>query len=283
MGKILIVDDHPKTRGMLRRHLARAGYDILEVENGKLALEEIRKNLPDIVLLDVMMPGITGFEVCQQLLNMPQHNLTYIIMLSAVSSSEQKVEGLDKGADDYVTKPFDVEELLARIRVGIRTVKKKRDAVIDPLTNLYNRSFFNKCLKREVDRIQRYQRQLSLIVGDIDHFKQVNDTYGHLVGDMVLIEVSNIIKQHCRQSDLPVRWGGEEFAILLPETELTGSVIVAERIRTAIEQHLFETVKHVTISFGVSTFLSSEQDLLQRADLALYEAKGKGRNQVGVK
>lgn len=280
MEKILIVDDHPKTRGMLRRHLTRAGYDTLEVENGTSALEAIRRDLPDVVLLDVMMPGITGFEVCQQLLSMPQHNLMYIIMLSAISNSEQKVEGLDKGADDYMTKPFDIEELLARIRVGIRTVKKKRDAIIDPLTSLYNRHFFNKCLKREVDRIQRYQRQLSLIVGDIDYFKQVNDTYGHLVGDTVLVTVSEIIRQHCRQSDLPVRWGGEEFAILLPETGLAGSVVVAERIRAAIEQTLFKTVQHVTISFGVATFLSDEQDLLQRADSALYQAKGQGRNQV---
>lgn len=239
-------------------------------------------NLPDVVLLDVMMPGITGFEVCQQLLNTPQHNLTYIIMLSAISDSEQKVEGLDKGADDYVTKPFDIDELLARIRVGIRTVKKKRDAIVDPLTNLYNKNFFNKCLIREVERTKRHQRQLSLIVGDIDHFKRVNDTYGHLVGDAVLVEVSRLIRQHCRQSDLPVRWGGEEFAVLLPETGLTGGVVVAERIRNSVEKNHFDIVKRITVSFGVASLISETQDLMQRADEALYQAKRQGRNRVVV-
>ena len=139
----------------------------------------------------------------------------------------------------------------------MRTVKKKRDAVIDPLTNLYNKSFFDRCLRREVDRTQRYQRPLSLILGDIDHFKEVNDTYGHLAGDMILIEVSKVIRRYCRQSDLPARWGGEEFAVLLPETGLTGSVIVAERIRSAIESTIFNRVGRVTISFGRASSSSS--------------------------
>lgn len=280
MEKILIVDDNEKMRKMLRRHLSRAGYEVAEAADGSGALEEIKTNLPDVVLLDVMMPDMTGFDVCERLRNTPRNELVYLIILTGVATEEHKVQGLDAGADDYVTKPFNVEELLARVRVGLRTVKKKREAVIDPLTKLYNRNFFDSYLAQEVEKAKRYQRELSLIMGDIDRFKQFNDTYGHLVGDRVLTAVSQILRMHCRQSDIAVRWGGEELAVLLPETGREGAETVAERIRQAVEENQFDDIHRITISLGVAELKTDGRDLLSRADDALYKAKEAGRNRV---
>jgi diguanylate cyclase (GGDEF)-like protein len=284
MSKILIVDDNVKTRKMLRRHLTKGGYKVSEAENGKVALEKIRDELPEVVLLDVMMPDMTGFEVCQQLHKTPQYELIYIIMLTALTDSEYKIEGLDNGADDYVTKPFDISELFARIRVGERTTIKKREATIDGLTKVYNRNYFDMYLAQEVSRSKRYKRELSLIITDIDHFKQVNDTYGHLTGDTVLQEFTQIIMQQCRKSDLIARFGGEEFIILLPETPLEGGIIVAERMCQQIATHTFQEAEHITASFGVANLIMDRdgRELLRRADCVLYKAKKNGRNQVVV-
>lgn len=282
MKKILIVDDNPKARKMLRRHLVKLDYEVVEAENGETALKKIQQYLPDVVLLDVMIRDMTGFEVCKQLRNIPQADLLYIIMLTTVTGSEHTIQGLDEGADDYITKPFDIGELLARIRVGFRTVKKKRHAIIDTLTRLYNRNFFDTYLTREIDRVRRYQRNVVLIMIDLDHFKKVNDTYGHLVGDAVLTDIGKILRFQCRQSDIPVRWGGEEFVVLLPETELSGGCILAERIRQAIEGHEFESVASMTASLGIAGLSPSGQELIKRADMALYEAKRRGRNRVFV-
>jgi diguanylate cyclase (GGDEF)-like protein len=280
MSKILIVDDNAKTRKMLHRHLKKENYEILEAENGQFALEKIRAELPEVVLLDVMMPDMSGFDVCQQLRKTPQHELVYIIMLTALTSNENKIEGLDLGADDYVIKPFDIYELLARIRVGERTVTKKRDAIIDELTKTYNKTYFNMYIAQEINRSERYHHELSLIIADIDYFKKVNDNYGHLVGDKVLKEVAQVIIQQCRVSDLVARWGGEEFVILLPETDLENGKLVAERICQAIATHTFEEVQHLTMSFGVATLATDGNNLLERADTALYQAKKSGRNRV---
>jgi len=284
MSKVLIVDDNLKTRKMLRRHLLKNGYETLEAENGHVALESVKENLPEVVLLDVMMPDMTGIEVCQKLRQTPHYELVYIIMLTALTSSEQKVEGLDQGADDYITKPFDVYELMAHIRVGERTVIKKREATIDGLTKAFNKSYFNMYLAQEVNRTQRYKRHLSLIMSDIDHFKKINDTYGHLVGDSVLQAVTQIIMQQCRRSDLVARFGGEEFVILLLETPLEGGKTAAEKIRQAIASYTFEKIQSLTMSFGVASLTTDidGQELLHQADVALYEAKKNGRNQVVV-
>jgi two-component system, cell cycle response regulator len=284
MSKILIVDDNVKTRKMLRRHLIKEGYEVSEAENGKMTLEKIRDELPEVVLLDVMMPDMTGFDVCQQLRKTPQYELIYIIMLTALTGSEYKIEGLDKGADDYVTKPFDISELFARIRVGERTAIKKREATIDGLTKVYNRNYFEMYLAQEVSRTKRYKRELSLIITDIDYFKRINDTYGHLTGDTVLQEFAQIMMQQCRRSDLIARFGGEEFIILLPETPLKGGIIVAERMCQRIAAHTFQEVEHITASFGVASLITDGdgREMLRRADSALYQAKNNGRNQVVI-
>jgi len=284
MSKILVVDDNLNTRKMLCRHLTKSGYEVSETDRGKIALEKIKEELPEVILLDVMMPDMTGFEVCQQLRKTPQYELIYIIMLTALTDSKYKIEGLDKGADDYVTKPFDISELLARIRVGERTAIKKREATIDGLTKVYNRNYFDMYLAQEVSRAKRYKRELSLIITDIDLFKNINDTYGHLTGDTVLQEFTQIIMQQCRRSDLVARFGGEEFIILLPETPLKGGTIVAERMCERIDAHIFQEVKHITASFGVASLITDRdgRELLRRADSALYKAKKNGRNQVVV-
>jgi diguanylate cyclase (GGDEF)-like protein len=280
MNRILIVENNPKMREMLRRHLTEAGYEVSEAENGEKALGKIKNDLPDVVLLDMMMPDMTGFQICQRLLSTPQSDLVYIIMLTPAAGTDHRVQGLDKGADDYVVKPFEIQDLLARIRIALRTVSKKRDAVIDSLTKLYNKTFFNAHFAQEVSKAQRYQRHLALIMGDIDHFKRINDTYGHLAGDAVLVEIGKILRRHCRRSDIPVRWGGEEFAILLPETDLMGGMMLAERIRQTIESHQFEGVEHLTISFGAAVLTTNREELIKRANASLSEAKRSGRNKV---
>jgi diguanylate cyclase (GGDEF)-like protein len=282
MSKILIVDDNVKTRKMLCRHLIKMGYEVSEAESGQIALEIIRDELPEVVLLDVMMPDMTGFEVCQQLRKTPQYELIYIIILTALTDNEYKIECLDQGADDYVTKPFDISELLARIRVGERTAIKKREATIDGLTKVYNRNYFEMYLAQEVSRAKRYKRELSLIMTDIDYFKKINDNYGHLVGDMVLQEVAQMLMQQCRRSDLVARFGGEEFLMLLPETPLEGGIIVAERMCQRFANHNFPDIDMITASFGVASLIKDGRDLLRRVDSALYIAKKKGRNQVVV-
>ena len=196
--------------------------------------------------------------------------------------SESKVKGLDLGCDDYVTKPFDPEELVARICRGLRTVEEKRRAITDSLTGLYNRSFFYTCLEMEIGKARRYRHPLSLIMLDLDYFKRVNDTHGHEIGDVVLIELAEILKKNCRQSDIPARWGGEEFVLLLTETDLEGAINRAEKNRQVIASHGFTGAGHMTASFGVAGLSGDGQNLLGQADAALYEAKRAGRNKVAV-
>lgn len=278
MGRILIVDDNPETRKRLQEHLVEAGYDVSEAENEEAALQTIKKLLPDIVLVDMKTPDLTDFEICQKLRNTPQNNLIYIIII--LTEAIESEGGLERVADDYVKKPVDPQELLDRIRLGLYAVEKKRSAMKDALSELYDRDFFNLYLVQEVERVQRYDRHLSLILVDIDSFQKVNETYGYLMGDVVLTEISKIVRMHCRETDIPVRWGGEEFAILLPETDLEGGIMLAERIRQAIDSHQFEDVSHITASFGVASFKTDEQNLLMRADVALHKAKHSGKNRV---
>lgn len=280
MGKILIVDNNPTTRQKLRNQLTEAGYELFEAESGETALKEIKNTVPDVILVDEMNLGMPGSEVCQQLRSVSQKDLIYIIMLIAATESEHAAQGADEGADTYITKPVDIDDLLSRIRIGFHAITKKCSATVDALSGFYNRDFFNLYLVQEVERAQRYQRHLSLMLVDVDDFQSINDTYGHLVGDVILEEISKIVLIHCRQTDIPVRWGGEEFAILLPETELAGAEALAERIRQAIEAYRFEDFAHITASFGVGSLKTDEQDLLVRVESALYKAQKTGKNRV---
>ena len=283
MSSVLLVDDYDKIREMLRLHLELAGHEVDEAENGALALEAIEAAVPDVVILDVMMPVMV--ETCRRIRNSGRYAALYVIMLTAKSETSDKVNGLDVGADAYLTKPVAPEELLAHVRVGVRTVKDRRLALYDPLTELFNRRAFDTMLEREIAEWSRYQRPLSLVMLDLDHFKKVNDTHGHDAGDAVLKDLAALLRDSCRPSDVACRWGGEEFVWLMPETDLADAQLAAERLRAAIESHAFQGAGRMTASFGVTSAIEDDtaQPLIKRADEALYAAKEGGRNRVATK
>ncbi|PHS76722.1 MAG: diguanylate cyclase response regulator [Rhodospirillaceae bacterium] len=281
--KILIVDDDPDIRDLLNLQLALEDYDIIEAENGKAAIEKIISDKPQLMIIDIMMPVMDGYEACLKIRADPELAALYIIILSAKGEIKDKVSGLDTGADAYLSKPFNPEELKAQVRAGLRTAGDRHQAMYDALTNLFNRKSFNDLLLREVAMFKRDGQDLSMVMIDIDHFKNVNDSYGHDGGDKVLIDLAKVLRTVSRPRDLPCRWGGEEFAWLLPETNLEQATIAAERLRQAIQDHDFQGVSPQTVSLGVSMFRSGENDgeaLCKRADKALYAAKQAGRNRV---
>jgi len=244
--------------------------------------------LPDLVLLDVDMPGMDGFEVCRRLKADQQTKDIPIIFLTGASETDEKIKGLDLGATDYITKPFDIAELRARVRATLRTsyllhlLSKK--AMIDGLTGLWNRSYFDQRLTAELSLARRSNKPLSCIMCDIDHFKQVNDRYGHPGGDQVLRDVAHLLVEGCRVEDVICRYGGEEFAIIGPNTPSNGAAGLAERLRAGIAQSEFHhqgTAIRVTCSFGIAD-VESGQQIVQCADEALYRAKHCGRNRVEV-
>ena len=279
-NKILIIDDDQEIRVMLQKILSTAGYSVYEAEDGETGLQLVALEQPDLILLDINMPNLNGIEICRKLRSDPKNNFA-IIMLTAVEDKE--VEGLESGADDYIVKPFQKKVLLARIKSGLAVAERRKDAFLDPLTNVFNRRTFNNFLLQEEERALRYGRPLSVIITDIDNFKVVNDAYGHDAGDDVLIEVAAILRQNCRRSDLLARIGGEEFVILLPETNAEDAVACAEKARRRIEEHTFQHVDKVTASFGIAEARKNDPEgLLKRADTAMYESKKNGRNRVSV-
>jgi len=280
MPKILIVDDSALVRKTLRRHLERQGFELAEAEDGERAMEQIAAFDPDLVLLDVMMPKLDGFEVARRVKADPKFRHLYIIMLTARRENEDEISGLDVGADDYVTKPFNAGTLLARIRRGLSVSQERTAGVLDGLTRLYNRRVFYEFLAREQARSLRTGQPLAFIMADIDHFKAVNDTFGHQAGDDVLRELAALLRQGGRAMDLPARLGGEEFGLLLPGTPLAGAAQVAERLRATVEAHAFAGVGRLSISLGVAQYRGEEHDIVEDADKAMYRAKHKGRNRV---
>ncbi|MBF0611678.1 MAG: diguanylate cyclase [Magnetococcales bacterium] len=286
---ILVVDDSPSVRQLLATHLEMNEYQVLEVEDGLSALELLNSHLPAVIILDWMMPGMEGPEVAVRIRESQNNQASYIIMLTARDSSKDQVQGLRTGVDLYVTKPFDPEVLMVQVEKGVKEFGKRCQALelarisqTDALTGLFNRRFFDEAIQLEMERADRYNRPLSFIMVDLDHFKQVNDTYGHPVGDQVLRELAQVLRQSVRKSDMVFRYGGEEFAILLPEATLEGVTSLGEKVRQAIENHQFAGVGHKTASLGATVLASGDtvETLIQRADAALYSAKRNGRNQV---
>ena len=295
---VAIVDDDPAIRRLVRMFLRRDGYDVFECTTGQEARTQLGDVMWDIAILDRRLPDIDGALLCKELKSNPNFRDRYIIMLTGEDEQQDKIEGLDLGADDYVTKPFQHAELLARVRAGKRIVDlqaelKERNAALarhsitDGLTGLNNHRHFQDELLRAFEEAERYERPLSLALIDIDFFKKINDTYGHAAGDEVLREVSNLFTSSTRAADIAARYGGEEFTVLMPETDLDDSVQVAEKIRALIEEHTFNTEAGqipVTVSIGVATYprsrLQSARELIEAADRALYRAKRSGRNQV---
>lgn len=290
MAHILIVDDVPANLQILNVHLADEGYDVIESQSGRQALEILEQNPDaiDLILLDVIMPDMTGLEVLAQLKRNPLTEHIPVILVTANSEDNSVAQGLDLGAFDYIIKPYSLVVLLARVRAALRE-KERQDllekwATTDPLTELMNRRHFFELAERELEQTKRSGRPLSFIMIDIDHFKQVNDEHGHLVGDAALIELAGLLKQQLRKVDFCGRYGGEEFVLCLPDTPAQGALEVAERIRIAVT-HLQITppspLLTFTISLGISQCRDDQkvEDILKRADAALYQAKAAGRNQ----
>jgi diguanylate cyclase (GGDEF)-like protein len=289
MKHLLLVDDDVESLAIVRARLADDGIEISCATGGRAGLAAAKSRNPDLILLDLDMPDMTGFDVCRSLKADPQLCMIPVLFLSGSGSPDDKVRGLDLGAVDYVTKPFDAFELRARVRAAIRT-KQLQDlliehAHIDPLTGLPNRRALMDRLQMEWTRMQRYGGELSFIMADIDRFKRVNDTYGHSIGDKVLQEVARTIAKQCRESDLPARFGGEEFAVLVPNEVISGAVHLAQRCRQEIEKLNLpakgESIRP-TASFGVADAIgvACADLMVDCADQALYRAKAAGRNRV---
>lgn len=287
--KILIIDDSDDALAVAKNRLSHEGHDILCVTSGQEGLEAAERDNPDLILLDVDMPDMSGFDVCRTLKAEDRLCMIPVIFLSGSGGPEDKVMGLNIGAVDFVTKPFDAFELRARVNAALRT-KQMQDLLIehaklDPLTGLPNRRALDERLRQEWSRTARHGRRLSVIMADIDHFKNVNDQFGHLVGDEVLRQVARLLAAGFRESDMAARYGGEEFVVIAPETAAQDAVDFAERMRTSICFKPLEVggkAVHVAASFGVADNegLQSPQELLQMADEALYRAKSAGRNCV---
>ena len=299
---ILVAEDDPVARKILEKTLSKEGHEVVSVENGRKAFELFKQRFFPIILTDWMMPEMDGIELCRAVRNHQTSGYVFVIILTSKDSKDDIVTGLNSGADDYVHKPFNPPELKARIKTCLRILELERSlkeanenirilSITDPLTKSYNRGYISECLPKEIQRAIRYGHALSLILCDIDHFKKVNDTYGHLAGDKVLIEFVYSIKQSIRKDlDWIARYGGEEFLIVLPETGPEGALIMAERLRNTISNNKFivhEKALHITSSFGISGFdlASSDENisseiLINMADQHLYQCKLEGRNRV---
>jgi two-component system cell cycle response regulator len=303
-ANILLVEDNKIQADVIRDFLEKNGYDVCGVEDGMSAIKAARTRKVDIVLLDLVLPDIDGNEVCRWMKLDQNTRSIPIIMLTSRDSIIDKVTSLEAGADDYLHKPFDVNELNARIYVRLRSkmqedeLKQKNRqledmltrvealAIMDSLTGLYNRRRFEAVLEGEFKRAARYKSPLSCLMIDIDHFKKVNDSCGHQEGDTVLRELAQVIQATIREVDTPARWGGEEFVVLSPNTPKEKAVLAATRILKAIAQHTFSSAKggKITVSIGVAGVpdpsIDDKNQLVHAADLAMYEAKKRGRNRV---
>ena len=287
--KLLMIDDSPDALEVVKIRLAKENLDIVCAAGGIPGLEMARSEKPDIILLDLDMPDMSGFDVCRALKADLELCMIPVIFLSGSTTAEDKVHGLDLGAVDYVAKPFDAFELCARVRAALRT-KHLQDlliehASIDPVTGLPNRRALMTRLQHEWARTERYGGHMSFIMADIDNFKRINDTHGHSIGDQLLAEVGMAIARHCRETDLPARYGGDEFAVVVLCPTASGAAQLAERCRQEVVNIRLQMSNHTvlaTASFGVanSADASSLESLLARADEALYRAKEAGRNRV---
>lgn len=290
--KVCIADDDKFNRVALRKMLTNWGFEVVMAANGAEAWDIMQDDdSPRLVILDWVMPEIDGVEVCRRIRQKFQSDNDYrfIILLTAQVSNDDIVEGLTAGADDYVTKPFNPHELQMRVRAGKRIIdlqeKLRFNAMHDPLTGIFNRGAVLERLHSELARSRREKQPMTLAILDLDHFKRVNDTYGHLVGDEVLRETTRRIKSIVRDYDVLGRYGGEEFLIAIPGASRESALNVYERIREGIAcppMNTSSTPVVVTASMGVVEYdgTMAEHELIQLADDALYQAKERGRNMV---
>lgn len=303
-AKILFVEDSKTQANAVKDFLERNGYDVVLADNGKSAINAAKSQPPDIVLLDVILPDISGHEVCRWLKLNSETREIPVIMLTVKGAVSDKVAGLEAGADDYLPKPFDEIELNARIYACLRTkalqdeLKQKNRQLVellekveilastDPLTGLFNRRRFEAILENEFKRVARYNSPLACLMIDIDYFKKINDGYGHHTGDLVLQKIAQIIKNTIRAIDVTARWGGEEFVVLLPQTDKKAALQSASRILKAISACKFTGLpdKKITASIGIASLpnpsIDAGEKLVDFSDIAMYDAKSKGRNRI---
>lgn len=297
MSRILIAEDDPVLRRMLEALLVKSGYDVVAVADGTQALRILEsQEAPSLAILDWIMPGMEGPQVCQRIRQRRDRPYVYILLLTVLTQKGNVLHGLESGADDYLTKPFDAEELRARVRVGLRILSLQQSlisareelrfqATHDALTGVLNRGAVLEAVRRERSRQLRESSALGIILADLDHFKYVNDTYGHVFGDAVLKETARRMSNCVRPYDTVGRYGGEEFLIIAPSADATGSMSLAERMRETIASCPITTpagAVTVTASFGVTISEPREpldpDMVLLRVDDALYRAKELGRN-----
>lgn len=292
--KVLIVEDDPVSRRLLEAFLLEWDYKVLVTTGGGEAWEALQSpEAPNLVVSDWMMPDMDGIELCRKIRNMKRPGYTYFILLTTRGKKEDIIKGLESGADDFIIKPFDREELKCRLKIGARIVELEHRilqmAKTDFLTNVLNRRAFMERMEQEVQRSYREAVPFSLLLADVDHFKKINDTYGHQAGDLVLQRFAGRLKALLRPYDIVARYGGEEFVVCLPGLDGLQAVSVAERIRKSVEEMKIELPGHawsarITASFGTASFLleskESVDSLIKRADEAMYRAKDEGRNCV---
>jgi diguanylate cyclase (GGDEF)-like protein len=305
-AKILLVEDSKGQAKTTKAFLEKNGYEVVWVEDGMAAFKLAKSGHVDVILLDRILPDIDGNEICRWLKLDQDTKSVPIIMLTVKNTTADKVTGLEAGADDYLPKPYDTGELNARIYACLRTKalqddlqKKNRQledmltrvetlAVTDSLTGLFNRRRFETILGLEFKKASRYLSPLSCMMIDIDHFKTINDAYGHRAGDVILRETAQLIMKSIREVDTAARWGGEEFSVLIPNTSKENAGIPAMRILKSVANNAFPEIgdRRITVSIGIADVLDplidTEDKLVNAADLAMYEAKRKGRNRIEV-
>ncbi|MCR4289631.1 MAG: diguanylate cyclase [Candidatus Scalindua sp.] len=299
--KILIAEDDNITRRRLEKFLTDMDFEVVLCRNGLDAWKIIQsENPPNLLILDWMIPGMDGLEICRKVRKLTRDPYTFIMLLTSKDTQDDFVKGMAAGADDYITKPFNHNELRARLKVGKRIVELNKEllsvrdnfekqATIDNLTDLYNRHYMVDILEKEFARALRYQTDLSCLLLDLDCFKNVNDTFGHAFGDFVLREFSAELKQNARKTDISIRYGGEEFMVLLPNTGVAEAQKVAEKIRATCEKKMYDDGHNsttVTVSIGIASVkqhqLVEGKEIIACADKALYRSKAEGRNRVTV-
>jgi diguanylate cyclase (GGDEF)-like protein len=299
--RILIAEDEPIALRLLSATLSKQGYDVVAARDGRQAWDVLRsEDSPRLAVLDWMMPEMDGLEVCRKTRELCGSDYVYIILLTAKSGKEDVIAGMDAGADDYICKPFDAGELTVRIRAAKRILDLqaqllatqealREQAARDPLTRMWNRGAIFEALERELNRAGRSGSPVAVIMCDIDHFKKVNDTYGHAEGDVALCEVAARIGRCARKYDITGRYGGEEFLAVLPQCDESAAAAVAERVRQEVCSRPFDLHGHevwITLSVGVAATADGGEatcgDLTRLADEALYRAKRDGRNRVAL-
>jgi diguanylate cyclase (GGDEF)-like protein len=295
---VLVVDDSPVARKLVEHALPSDEYTILPAATGQQAIELFAKHRPGLVITDWLMPDLSGIELCQRIRSDFQNSFTYIIILTGISEKSKIVKGLQAGADEYLTKPFHADELLARAAVGRRIIGLHREveaknrlleqlALTDELTELPNRRAIEQWATRQLNGAVRHDFPFWVVMADIDQFKLVNDSYGHEAGDTVLKKFSQILRDNTRQSDICGRVGGDEFVIIISHAACEGIEVLVQRIREQLELQRFPFNRDgclVTASFGIAGFdhgrLKEFERLMVQADTALYAAKRLGRNRV---